>query len=102
MYSESRKAKAIEVTLESYLYLQRRLHRERSNKEVSDKVIDRLTINFNRVSKDGFKTLMDGDLGGCKDGRWTSWSAKEMSEMLDAEGLEWRPAEDVEYIAVGF
>lgn len=93
-------AKAIEVSLSSYLYLQNRCRLERLGKSLPDKGICHLTRSFNQFARDGFITLMDRDLGGAERGKWTSWSADEMSQMLDKEGLEWKPAEDVEYIAV--
>lgn len=101
-----RKAHAINVSLEAYLYLQNRCHFERIGKNLTEKYLEKLKHNFEYMSYKGTYTLHDGSLGGCKgkpensweEHRWTSWSAADMARMLTEQGLAWEPAEDVEYI----
>lgn len=104
-----RKKRAIRVPLDSLLYLHSRCRKERCGDELRERTINEIKKNFNRF-KDGedLYHLLDGDLGGCvgpienawEEGRWTSWSAKQMSEMLDQQHLDWKPADDEEVIEV--
>lgn len=99
------KAKTILVPLESYLYLQNKRHNERSTsgQPLNE---ERLTRNFNRTACNGYGRLMDGDLGGCigkpengyEERRWTSWSCEDMKSILDEAGLQYKDAEDTDYI----
>ena len=104
----ARESATILVPLESFLYLQEKSYSERTGKNQSDKARQRLTKNFRQFSYGGMKQLMDGSLGGCKgkpenaweEGRWTSWSASDMAEILDEAGLPWKMGKDAEYITV--
>ncbi len=103
-----RKANTILLPLESYLYLQDKEYFERCGRHKSDKMIAKLTQNFNQFQHNGYKRLMDGDLGGCvgkpensyEEGRWTSWSCEDMKRILDEAGLPYKDGEETEYIAV--
>ena len=101
------KAKAILVNEDGYLYLQNRSYFERCGKEYTEKQIERFKRNFEDFNFfDGYYRMCDGSLGGCigpwenafEEGRWTSWFAEEMARMLDAQGIEWKPTEDAEFI----
>lgn len=96
----ARKKHAIEVSWEGYLYLQARLSKERSGRELTEAFIARLKASFEKFGHDGYKRLMDGDLGGCENGRWTNWTAAQMGEMLTEQGLDWKPCDDVDCVDV--
>ena len=101
MVSKTVKHHAILVSLEGYLYLQDRCKLERCGKHDSEAYVERLKHSFEQFSHNGYKRLMDGDLGGCENGRWTNWTAEQMSKMLTEQGLDWKPTEDVECVEVG-
>lgn len=96
------------VPFESWMFLQKKGHEERGGKPYSDRAIERLTRSFQDNSYQGYKQLMNGDLGGCKgnpenaweERRWTSWSVDDMKKILDEAGLPWKDGEEAEYIAV--
>ena len=98
--NEVKKAHAIEVGLDGYLYLQNRCFTERCGQPHNESQLARLTANFERHSNGGYMMLMDGDLGGCENGRWTSWTAAQMADMLTEQGLDWQPHDDVEFVGV--
>lgn len=101
---------SILVPWESFWYLRMEMHRQRSarpNASVSNKFRNNEHKMFhNFCNKDGYKTVMDFAFGGCNgspinayaEGRWTSWSVKEMTQMLDAVGLPWKEGSSVEVI----
>lgn len=102
-----RTVNTIRVPYESYLYLQEEMHRQRSEsgKPLSDKYKERLR-NTCEIYADKMRPLADGDLGGCngdphnawEEHRWTSWSVKDMTRMLDDQGLPWAKGEPLERI----
>lgn len=101
-----RKSQTVLVPLESFLYLQDKQRFERSGKHSTEKSIEKLKRNFEQFSYDGYKQIMNGDLGGCKgkpenaweEHRWTSWSVENVKSMLDEAGLSWKDGEETEYI----
>ena len=103
---EVRKSPTILVPLESFLFLQDKVSVERLGKHHSEKKIERLTNNFEEFSYEGYKQLMNGDLGGCngkpekawEERRWTSWSTEDMKRILNEAGLPWKDGEEQEYI----
>ena len=105
---QTKKANTILLPLESYLYLQDKSHLERCGKHGSEKRIERLKKNFKEFSYNGYKQLMDGDLGGCvgnwengyEEGRWTSWSCEDMKRILDEANLPYKDGKETEYIMV--
>lgn len=96
------------VPLESWMFLQCKGYQERCGKPHSEKGIERLRRNFQEYSYQGYKQLMNGDLGGCngnpenawEEHRWTSWSVDDMKRILDEAGLPWKDGEEAEYISV--
>lgn len=105
---QTRKANTILLPWESYLYLQQKSRNERCGDWKTEKQIKRLKASFDNLSHDGYKMLMDGDLGGCvgnwengyEEGRWTSWSCEDMKRILSKAGLPYKDGEETEYIAV--
>lgn len=103
-----RKSPTVLVPLESFLFLQDKQCFERSGKHSSEKNIERHKRNFEEFSYDGYKQIMNGDLGGCKgspenaweERRWTSWSVEDVKRILDEASLPWKDGEEVEYIAL--
>lgn len=101
-----RKANTILVTWESYLYLQEKEYLERWGKRRNEKQIQRLRNNFDSFAYNGYKQLMDGDLGGCnghwenawEERRWTSWSCEDMKRILNEAGLPYKDGKPTEYI----
>lgn len=95
VYNRERIVNTIEVPFESYLFLQKEMHRQRSEtgRPLSEKCIDRLKRSCDMTG--GTHTLHDYDLGGCngdphhawEEKRWTNWSCDTMCKMLDKEGL---------------
>lgn len=97
------KAKTINVNLKGFLYLAEIQRRERLKKNFTDANREFLTKTFNRINPTGWSNIMDGDMGGADEkGRWTSWTAQQMGEMLSAAGIEWTPGKDSEYIPARF
>lgn len=102
------KSPTLLVPFESWMFLQRKGYQERSGKPHSEKGIERLRRNFQEHSYQGYKQLMNGDLGGCngdpenawEEHRWTSWSVDDMKKILDEAGLPWKDGEEAEYISV--
>lgn len=100
------KSSTILVPLESFLYLQDKQRFERSGKHCSEQNIERLKYNFETFSYNGYKQIMNGDLGGCKgepenaweERRWTSWSVEDIKKILDEASLPWKEGEEQEYI----
>ena len=94
------------VSKEAYMYLQRKGKIERAGKDFSQEHLERLEKNFDNFAHDGYKKLIDGSLGGCignpenayEQGRWTSWSCKDMAKMLDEAGLDYKMGEPTEII----
>lgn len=112
-------AKAIATGIDGCIYLKNRQWLERSGKPLSKKAVEYSKKNFakslvnehwGKNYKDlvGMKILMDGAFGGCKgnpengweEHRWTSWSADDMSRMLDEAGIEWKKAPCQEYCTI--
>ena len=108
MTERVRKASTILLPWESYLFLQQKMRSERCGDRKTEKQVERLKINFDRLARNGYKQLMDGDLGGChgpienafEQGRWTSWSCEDMKRILDEAGLPYKDGEETEYISV--
>ncbi len=104
----TRKAKTILLPWESYLYLQQKGRNERCGDWKTEKQIAKLKANFEEFSYNGYKRLLDGDLGGCvgdwkngyEEGRWTSWSCEDMKRILDEAGLPYKDGEDTECVDV--
>lgn len=105
------KAKSIKVNWESWFYLHQEEHKQRSEtgKPISEKTVEKLKRNFyNFADKNGMKTILSGDFGGCignpingwEERRWTSWTLDEMKKMLDEKGLKWEESEDKEILPV--
>ena len=105
---QTRKANTILLPWESYLYLQQKERNERCGDWKTEKQIEKLKANFENFAHNGYKRLMDGDLGGCvgdwkngyEEGRWTSWSCEDMKRILTEAGLPYKDGEETEYIAV--
>lgn len=101
-----RKSSTILVQLESYLFLQDKQNFERSGRHDSKEIAMRRTRNFEVFSYEGYKQIMDGDLGGCngnpenawEERRWTSWSVEDLKRILNEAGLPWKAGEEQEYI----
>lgn len=101
-----RKSATVLVPLDSFLFLQDRSYLERCGKHHSEKHMERLKRNFEQFSYNGYKQIMNGDLGGCKgnpenaweEHRWTSWSVEDIKRILDEAGLPWELGEEAEYI----
>ena len=108
MKDKVRTANTVRVNLDGYLYLQQKCHQERCGKPISEKGIERLKKNFERFSAQGWKTLMDGDFGGCigspenswEERRWTNWSAEDMIRILTEAGIPCERGESQEVIDV--
>ena len=92
------KANTILVPWESYLYLQQKCRNERCGDWKTEKQIERLKRNFEAFSHNGYKQLMDGDLGGCVNGKLTSWKCEDMKRILNEAGLMYKDGGESECI----
>lgn len=106
----SRITNTIDVPYESMIYLQEVQHKQRcagEYKPLSEKTKDRIKRH---LPKSGVYFIHDGDLGGCignpanawKEGRWTSWTVKEIKKMLDEADLPYGKQGTTEVIDVYF
>lgn len=100
------------VTWDSWVYLQNKMHEERSvtGKPLSEKSIARLRRGFEVSSRNGWRQICDYDFGGCngspvnawEERRWTSWSVEDMARILDDAGLPHKESDPIEVIDVYF
>ena len=84
------KVKRLNVILlpwESYSYLRQKMCYDRLGKFRTESQMERLKLDFEKCSNDGFKKIMDGDMGGSNKGKWTSWSCDDMKVILDEVNL---------------
>ena len=84
------KVKSLLVDLQGYLFLQEKARKERGG-EVTEKFKNHLEDNFNRLSfnlgRREVVEILDRNLGGASNGKWTSWSVEEMAKMLAEQGM---------------
>lgn len=84
--------KSLKVNLESYLYLQEQCKLQRLGKKLTDNQIKRLTKNYYSNYLNGIN-LTDGQLGGAKDNKWTSWTIEDMKDLLEKANLKYEYSE---------
>lgn len=102
------KSPTILVPFESWMFLQEKGYQERCGKQYSEILVGKMTRSFQEHSYQGYKQLMNGDLGGgngnpenaWEEHRWTSWSVNDMKKILEEAGLPWKDGEEAEYITV--
>lgn len=100
--------KTIAVPFESWFFLQKEEHRQRSERggqltEKRWKDMFYSTADKNAASG-SVKYIKSGDLGGCngspvhawEEHRWTYWTLDDMKAMLDEAGLPYSEGEDIE------
>lgn len=84
------KVKSLLVDLQGFLFLQEKAHKERGG-EVTDNFKNNLEYDFNRLSfnlgRRKVVEILDRNLGGASNGKWTSWSVDEMAKMLAEQGM---------------
>lgn len=84
--------KSLKVNLESYLYLQEQCKLQRLGEKLTDNQIKRLTKNYYSNYLNGIN-LTDGQLGGAKDNKWTSWTIEDMKDLLEKANLKYEYSE---------
>ena len=95
------KKPSILVGKDAYFFLNREERKQRGCKPLTEQQEDRI---WNRVSKDGAKTMLDKDSLGGGDGtyygRWWSWSLETLKAMLDEGGFGYEDGPEIEYMNI--